>query len=46
MVTLQGAMMGRPSYVNIGVAGLPGRIEGVKIGGTSRFVAEGLLTVP
>ena len=46
LVSLQGVKMGRPSYVHIGVAGAAGRIEGVKIGGTSRFVAEGLLTVP
>lgn len=46
LVSLQGVKMGRPSYVHIGVAGAPGRVEAVKIGGTSRFVAEGVLTLP
>lgn len=46
LVSLQGAAMGRPSYIHVGVAGAPGAVSAVKIGGTSRFVAEGTLTVP
>ncbi len=46
LVSLQGVKMGRPSYIHIAVAGTPTRIEAVKIGGTSRFVAEGVLTLP
>ncbi|TAK16435.1 MAG: PhzF family phenazine biosynthesis protein [Acidobacteria bacterium] len=46
LVSLQGAAMGRPSYIHIGVTGTRERIETVRIGGTSRFVAEGVLTLP
>ena len=46
LVSLQGVKMGRPSYIHIAVTGTPARIEAVKIGGTSRFVAEGMLTLP
>jgi trans-2,3-dihydro-3-hydroxyanthranilate isomerase len=46
LVSLQGAKMGRPSYIHIGVTGEPGRVDAVKLGGTTRFVAEGLLTLP
>jgi len=46
LISLQGAVMGRPSYIHIGVTGTRGAIEAVKIGGTSRFVAEGVLTLP
>jgi trans-2,3-dihydro-3-hydroxyanthranilate isomerase len=46
LVSLQGALMGRPSYVHIGVTGTPGAMEAVRIGGTSTFVAEGIMQVP
>jgi trans-2,3-dihydro-3-hydroxyanthranilate isomerase len=46
LVSLQGAAMGRPSYIHIGVTGTRERIDAVRIGGTSRFVAEGVLTLP
>ena len=46
LVSLQGAKMGRPSYIHIGVTGTRDAIEAVRIGGTSRFVAEGMLTLP
>jgi trans-2,3-dihydro-3-hydroxyanthranilate isomerase len=46
LISLQGAAMGRPSYIHIGVTGAPGAVSAVKIGGTSRFVAEGMLAVP
>lgn len=46
LVSLQGALMGRPSYIHIGITGTREYIEAVKIGGTSRFVAEGVLTLP
>jgi trans-2,3-dihydro-3-hydroxyanthranilate isomerase len=46
LVSLQGAHMGRPSYIHIGVTGRPGAVEGVRIGGTSTFIAEGTLRVP
>ena len=46
MISLQGAKMGRPSYVHIRVAGSPGHVDAVSIGGTSRFVAEGMLALP
>lgn len=46
LISLQGLAMGRPSYIHIGVDGPAGDIRGVKIGGTSRFVAEGVLTLP
>lgn len=46
LISLQGAVMGRPSYIHIGVTGTRGNIEAVRIGGTSRFVAEGVLTLP
>lgn len=45
-ISLQGVKMGRPSYIHIGVDGSAGDIRGVRIGGTSRFVAEGVLTLP
>jgi hypothetical protein len=38
--------MGRPSYIHIGVTSTRGHVEAVRIGGTSRFVAEGHLTLP
>lgn len=46
LISLQGARMGRPSYIHIAVEGAPGQVEAVRIGGTSRFVAEGVLTLP
>lgn len=46
LISLQGAVMGRPSYIHIGVTGTREHIEAVKIGGTSRFVAEGVMTLP
>jgi trans-2,3-dihydro-3-hydroxyanthranilate isomerase len=46
LISLQGSVMGRPSYIHIGVTGTRDAIEAVKIGGTSRFVAEGVLTLP
>lgn len=46
LVSLQGAKMGRPSYIHIGVTGTRDAIEAVRIGGTSRFVGEGVLTLP
>jgi len=46
LISLQGSAMGRPSYIHIGVTGTRERIDAVKIGGTSRFVAEGTLTLP
>lgn len=46
LISLQGARMGRPSYIHIGVTGTRDRIEAVRIGGTSRFVAEGHLSLP
>jgi trans-2,3-dihydro-3-hydroxyanthranilate isomerase len=46
LISLQGSAMGRPSYIHIGVTGTRDAIEAVKIGGTSRFVAEGVLTLP
>lgn len=46
LVSLQGALMGRPSYIHIGVTGTRDAIDAVRIGGTSRFVAEGVLSLP
>ena len=46
LISLQGSVMGRPSYIHIAVTGTRERIEAVRIGGTSRFVAEGVLTLP
>jgi trans-2,3-dihydro-3-hydroxyanthranilate isomerase len=46
LISLQGVAMGRPSYIHIGVTGTRDAIEAVRIGGTSRFVAEGVLTLP
>lgn len=46
LISLQGAAMGRPSYIHIGVTGTRDRIDSVRIGGTSRFVAEGVLALP
>lgn len=46
LVSLQGARMGRPSYIHIGVTGTKERIDAVRIGGTSVFVAEGMLSLP
>jgi trans-2,3-dihydro-3-hydroxyanthranilate isomerase len=46
LISLQGAVMGRPSYIHIAVTGTRDQIDAVRIGGTSRFVAEGVMTLP
>ena len=46
LISLQGKVMGRPSYIHIAVTGTREQIDAVRIGGTSRFVAEGVLTLP
>ncbi len=45
IVNLQGAKMGRPSWIHIAVEGEPGALGPVRVGGTSVLVATGTLTV-
>ncbi|MEX2032188.1 MAG: PhzF family phenazine biosynthesis protein [Dehalococcoidia bacterium] len=45
MVSLQGAAMGRPSWLHMDVLGTPERIERVRVGGQSVLVATGTLEV-
>jgi len=46
MVSLQGAKMGRPSYVHISIdADKNGKIGGVRVGGEAVLAGEGTLYV-
>lgn len=45
IVNLQGAAMGRPSWISIEVRGGPGPIQGVRVGGRSVLVATGTIEV-
>jgi trans-2,3-dihydro-3-hydroxyanthranilate isomerase len=44
IVSRQGVKMGRPSRVLIRIAGSPGAISGVQVGGTSVLVGDGRIT--
>jgi trans-2,3-dihydro-3-hydroxyanthranilate isomerase len=46
LISLQGAHMGRPSYIHVSATSTGPGAYAVKIGGTSRFVAEGTLSLP
>ena len=45
LLNLQGAKMGRPSWIHISIESADGAISGVRVGGTSVFVAEGTMEV-
>jgi trans-2,3-dihydro-3-hydroxyanthranilate isomerase len=45
MVSLQGAVMGRPSRIHIAIAGRPGAITRVQVGGAAVLVGRGELLV-
>jgi trans-2,3-dihydro-3-hydroxyanthranilate isomerase len=45
MLNLQGVKMGRPSSIHISIESTHGTISGVRVGGTSVFVAEGTMEV-
>jgi trans-2,3-dihydro-3-hydroxyanthranilate isomerase len=45
MLNLQGAKMGRPSWIHISIDADDGGISRVRVGGTSVFVAEGVMEV-
>jgi trans-2,3-dihydro-3-hydroxyanthranilate isomerase len=45
-VVLQGAYAGRPSLLAVSVAGVPGRLDDVLVGGPVRPVLRGELTLP
>ncbi|MCK9485885.1 MAG: PhzF family phenazine biosynthesis protein [Dehalococcoidia bacterium] len=45
IVNLQGAAMGRPSWLHIQVEGAPGAVGHVRVGGSSVLVATGVLEV-
>ena len=46
MISLQGAKMGRPSYVHISIdADKEGKIGGVRVGGEAVLAGEGTLYV-
>jgi predicted PhzF superfamily epimerase YddE/YHI9 len=45
-VVLQGAHIGRPSYLTVAVSGEPGAITGVRVGGRVHLVLRGELFLP
>ena len=45
MISLQGVKMGRPSRIHISIGMRDGRIDDVRVGGQSVFIAEGTLRV-
>jgi trans-2,3-dihydro-3-hydroxyanthranilate isomerase len=45
MLNLQGVKLGRPSWIHISIEAVNGDISRVRVGGTSVFVAEGVMEV-
>jgi trans-2,3-dihydro-3-hydroxyanthranilate isomerase len=45
LLNLQGAKMGRPSWIHISIESRNGGISRVRVGGASVFVAEGVMEV-
>ena len=45
LLNLQGAKLGRPSWIHISIESAGGQISRVRVGGTSVFVAEGTMEV-
>ena len=45
LLNLQGAKLGRPSWIHISIDSGDGNISRVRVGGTSVFVAEGTMEV-
>lgn len=45
ILNLQGVKLGRPSWIHIAIDSSGGRISRVRVGGTSVFVAEGMMDV-
>jgi trans-2,3-dihydro-3-hydroxyanthranilate isomerase len=45
ILNLQGVKLGRPSWIHISIDAADGSISGVRVGGTSVFVAEGTMEV-
>jgi predicted PhzF superfamily epimerase YddE/YHI9 len=45
ILNLQGAKLGRPSWIHISIASANGTISRVRVGGHSVFVAEGTMEV-
>jgi trans-2,3-dihydro-3-hydroxyanthranilate isomerase len=44
-LNLQGVKLGRPSWIHISIESFGGAISRVRVGGTSVFVAEGMMDV-
>lgn len=45
-VVLQGAQIGRPSFLTVAVSGTPGAITDVRVGGSAHLVLKGELLLP
>ncbi len=45
ILNLQGVKLGRPSWIHISIESSGGAISRVRVGGTSVFVAEGMMDV-
>jgi trans-2,3-dihydro-3-hydroxyanthranilate isomerase len=45
MTSLQGAFMGRPSWIHIAVRGTAGALESVRVGGVSVQMGSGVIDV-
>jgi trans-2,3-dihydro-3-hydroxyanthranilate isomerase len=45
ILNLQGARLGRPSWIHVSIESANGEVSRVRVGGSAVFVAEGLMEV-